>query len=382
MSAFTTGEVEKVSPSVDLKRSDSTTTSITSFGKSSDKATKTTESTDSTVSGSNTGESAGHFQQSDVFNAIAAKDKKETDTKPKEVFFRSVSFDEDNDDVSDVLRSENSTGCDDNGESDTVANDESLKSAKSVESSKSVKSAEPKKSVESSKTAKSMKSVKTVEVRQPIHNNTESLMQKVDEVNSHPIHFCALLFAACYRMIAGIIKRISFSKLIKKGVKVEAGEFEFVKTANYLTLTKYSGVSNTIEVPATVGKLPVKYLHPDFLYSSVNPFDNYKFRSMKSALKGLSTVALDENVDSSFLSDITEIVLPNTLVAIPDGVFAGCTRLTELVIPASVKSFSVASIKNSGIVDIYFDGEVPQSFDVNKFKGNVFVKEDLNESTI
>lgn len=376
MSAFTTGEVEKVSPSVDLKRSDSTTTSITSFGKSSDKATKTTESTDSTVSGSNTGESAGHFQQSDVFNAIAAKDKKETDTKPKEVFFRSVSFDEDNDDVSDVLRSENSTVCDDNGESDTVANDESLKSAKSVESTKSAES------VESPKSTKSTKSAESVEPPKSIYNNTESLMQKVDEVNSHPIHFCALLFAACYRMIADIIKRISFSKLIKKGVKVEAGEFEFVKTANYLTLTKYSGVSNTIEVPATVGKLPVKYLHPDFLYSSVNPFDNYKFRSMKSALKGLSTVALDENVDSSFLSDITEIVLPNTLVAIPDGVFAGCTRLTQLVIPTSVKSFSVASIKNSGIVDIYFDGEVPQSFDVNKFKGNVFVKEDLNESTI
>lgn len=364
MSAFTTGEVEKVSPSVDLKRSDSTTTSITSFGKSSDKATKTTESTASTVSGSNTEESDGHFQQSDVFNAIAAKDKKETDTKPKEVFFRSVSFDEDNDDVSDVLRSENSAVRDDNGESDTVANDKSSKSTKSVESPKSTKS---------TKSAESPKS---------IYNNTESLMQKVDEVNAHPIHFCALLFAACYRMIAGIIKRVSFSKLIKKGVKVEAGEFEFVKTANYLTLTKYSGVSNTIEVPATVGKLPVKYLHPDFLYSSVNPFDNYKFRSMKSALKGLSTVALDENVDSSFLSDITEIVLPNTLVAIPDGVFAGCTRLTELVIPASVKSFSVASIKNSGIVDIYFDGEVPQSFDVNKFKGNVFVKEGLNESII
>lgn len=367
MSAFTTGEVEKVSPSVDLKRSDSTTTSITSFGKSSDKATKTTESTDSTVSGSNTEESDGHFQQSDVFNAIAAKDKKETDTKPKEVFFRSVSFDEDNDDVSDVLRSENSAVRDDNGESDTVANDESPESTKSMESPKSTKST---------------KSVESVEPPKSIYNNTESLMQKVDEVNSHPIHFCALLFAACYRMIADIIKRISFSKLIKKGVKVEAGEFEFVKTANYLTLTKYSGVSNTIEVPATVGKLPVKYLHPDFLYSSVNPFDNYKFRSMKSALKGLSTVALDENVDSSFLSDITEIVLPNTLVAIPDGVFAGCTRLTQLVIPASVKSFSVASIKNSGIVDIYFDGEVPQSFDVNKFKGNVFVKEDLNESTI
>lgn len=361
MSAFTTGEVEKVSPSVDLKRSDSTTTSITSFGESSDKATKTTESTDSTVSGGNTEESDGHFQQSDVFNAIAAKDKKETDTKPKEVFFRSVSFDEDNDDVSDVLRSENSVVCNDNSESDTVANDESPESTESVESTKSTKS------VESSKS---------------ICNNTESLMQKVDEVNAHPIHFCALLFEACYRMIAGIIKRISFSKLIKKGVKVEAGEFEFVKTANYLTLTKYSGVSNTIEVPATVGKLPVKYLHPDFLYSSVNPFDNYKFRSIKSALKGLSTVALDENVDSSFLSDITEIVLPNTLVAIPDGVFAGCTKLTELAIPASVKSFSVASIKNSGIVDIYFDGEVPQSFDVNKFKGNVFVKEDLNESTI
>lgn len=367
MSAFTTGEVEKVSPSVDLKRSDSTTTSITSFGESSDKATKTTESTDSTVSGGNTEESDGHFQQSDVFNAIAAKDKKETDTKPKEVFFRSVSFDEDNDDVSDVLRSENSVVCNDNGESDTVANDESPESTKSMESPESVESTKSTKSVESSKS---------------ICNNTESLMQKVDEVNSHPIHFCALLFAACYRMIAGIIKRISFSKLIKKGVKVEAGEFEFVKTANYLTLTKYSGVSNTIEVPATVGKLPVKYLHPDFLYSSVNPFDNYKFRSIKSALKGLSTVALDENVDSSFLSDITEIVLPNTLVAIPDGVFAGCTRLTELVIPASVKSFSVASIKNSGIVDIYFDGEVPQSFDVNKFKGNVFVKEDLNESAI
>lgn len=357
MSAFTTGEVEKVSPSVDLKRSDSTTTSITSFGESLDKNTKTTESTDSTVSDSNTEELDGHFQQSDVFNAIAAKDKKETDTKPKEVFFSSVSFDEDNDDVSDVLRSENSAVCNDSGESP-----------------KTVKSAEsPKKSVES---------VKTVEVRQPIHSNAESLMQKVDEVNAHPIHFCALLFDTCYRTIAGIIKRISFSKLIKKGVKVEAGEFEFVKTANYLTLTKYSGVSNTIEVPATVGKLPVKYLHPDFLYSSVNPFDNYKFRSMKSALKGLSTVALEENVDSSFLSDITEIVLPSTLVAIPEGVFAGCTKLTELVIPASVKSFSVASIKNSGVTDIYFDGEIPQSFDVNKFKGNVFVKEDLNEGNI
>ena len=365
MSAFTTGEVEKVSPSVDLKRSDSTTTSITSFGESLDKNTKTTKSTDSAVSDSTTEELDGHFQQSDVFNAIATKDKKETDTKPKEVFFSSVSFDEDNDDVSDVLRSENSAIC--NDESDTAEKDESPETAKSVESPKTTKSMEPKKSVEPPKS---------------IHSNAESLMQKVDEVNAHPIHFCALLFDTCYRTIAGIIKRISFSKLIKKGVKVEAGEFEFVKTANYLTLTKYSGVSNTIEVPATVGKLPVKYLHPDFLYSSVNPFDNYKFRSMKSALKGLSTVALEENVDSSFLSDITEIVLPSTLVAIPEGVFAGCTKLTELVIPASVKSFSIASIKNSGVTNIYFDGEIPQSFDVNKFKGNVFVKEDLDEGNI
>lgn len=205
----------------------------------------------------------------------------------------------------------------------------------------------------------------------------KTVVNGFDNINEHPIRFLAMCANAIYATASKLVKRTSLNKLVKKGVKVQSGDFEFVKVQNYLILTKYSGVSNVVKIPAFVGNLPVKYIHSDFLYSGVNPFDNYKVRSVVTALKGLSTNALAEDAENKFVSDVTEIELPNTLVAISDGTFVDCYGIHELIIPKSVQSFNFGAIKNSGISALYFNGDIPKGFNVDKFKGDIFVREDV-----
>lgn len=205
----------------------------------------------------------------------------------------------------------------------------------------------------------------------------KTVMNGFDNINEHPVRFLAMCANAVYTTVSKLVKRASLNKLVKKGVKVQSGDFEFVKVQNYLILAKYSGVSNVVKIPAFVGNLPVKYIHSDFLYSGVNPFDNYKVRSVVTALKGLSTNALEEDAENKFVSDVTEIELPNTLVAISDGTFVDCYGIHELIIPKSVQSFNFGAIKNSGIRALYFNGDIPKGFNVDKFKGDIFVREDV-----
>lgn len=303
-----------------------------------------------------------------TFDTVVGKQEEKSSAGPgQKTFFERVRFEEDNFEE------------DENEEPAEVVD------TKQVESSEEVSTAEDATPVSESeiKEPVSVPVTETVkkETPPPVQTTTlkSNIMDKVDSINEHPLSFLAKCCGVIYSAMAKVAKRVSFNKLIHNGVRVQSGDFEFVKVSNYLILIKYSGVDNIVKIPAIVGNLPVLYVHPDFLYSGVNPFDNYKIRSLVTAVKGLSTNALEEDSENKFISDITEVQLPNTLIAISDGAFDGCLGLKELVIPASVKAFNFGAIKNSGITSLYFNGSIPKGFDQKKFHGDIYIKEDSDE---
>ena len=107
----------------------------------------------------------------------------------------------------------------------------------------------------------------------------------LDAMNDHPMQTLAAGAGAIAGFFSKLLRQHSFNKMLKNGKKVVSGDFELVQNGNLLIVSKYTGVSSTVQIPSEIGNLPVRYINPDFLYSSSNPFDNYKMRSFKQMLK-------------------------------------------------------------------------------------------------
>lgn len=183
------------------------------------------------------------------------------------------------------------------------------------------------------------------------------------------------VFGFAQTFLVGIsyaLGRRSIRKIMRTGTLVQSGDFEFVKTDKELILKAYKGVSNVVNIPRTVGKLPVTQISPDFLVSGSNPFDNYKTRSVKAAIQGVTLSGFDIDETNTFFSDINEVILPDTIRVILSGTFSGCYGLKRIVIPSSVVRAETGAFQKCGIREIFFLGDLPDGFDVNAFRGDVY----------
>lgn len=201
----------------------------------------------------------------------------------------------------------------------------------------------------------------------------------IDRIADDPLGFAATSVQSLAFTFSNAIAMHNLRKLMTTGTLVKSGDFEFIRSGNALILKSYSGVNNTVKIPTKVGKLPVTHIYPDFLYNGSNPFDNYKMRSFKNMWKEAGSGSLDVNEENTFFSDITDVILPDTLQAILPGTFAGCYGIRRLIVPASVKSMGNKAVSKSSINEIFFCGKVPNDFKINKFKGLVYQRVQLKK---
>ena len=150
------------------------------------------------------------------------------------------------------------------------------------------------------------------------------------------------------------------TKAFEDGRIIVCGNFKFLKYNNELMAYQYSGIDMQIEVPAYVGNLPVRYMHQNFLYGSF--VNNYKIRGRKAIWSDDNIAYADRGTGRDINKGITEIVLPNTLLAIPGRSFTGCKHLKTLVVPDSVIYVASNAFSGAHISNIYFNGAIPRSF--------------------
>lgn len=189
--------------------------------------------------------------------------------------------------------------------------------------------------------------------------------------NRHPLQTTA-------KFLTASAQHKQYKKFVKNGKLVKAGEFMMVQYRNSLMVYRYSGAKQKIEIPAKVGGLPVQYVHSEFLNGNINPLKSHRFRALNADQALQSAVIGDDFIDL-VLHGVSEVVLPNGLLALSGRVFAGCSKLEKLIVPASIQYFGNSVVSNSGIQAIVFEsGSIPTGFDPDAFEGDVFIrKEDV-----
>jgi hypothetical protein len=140
---------------------------------------------------------------------------------------------------------------------------------------------------------------------------------------------------------------------------------------NELMAYRYLGTSLEIEIPDTVGKCPVRYLHPEFLSGGTNILSGVKMQNLKSNFSTENIANISKESIKNSLMGARSLLLPESLTMLPPRLFYHCYALHKIVIPSSVTSVSIDAFQGSGLKHIYFNGECPVGFkySVNLPKG-------------
>lgn len=169
------------------------------------------------------------------------------------------------------------------------------------------------------------------------------------------------------------------NKMLKKKFKrndniIQFGDFMFYEMGDELMLYKYVGINTEIKIPSYVEGMPVSYLEKNFL----------RFNAIKSLGRGLSIERIqDVSVESikDNLLNIKSVQLPSTLKILPSKVFAGCKRIDELIIHASVKIVQPNAFVGCRPTRIIFLGEAPKQLqDSNLAKVRIYCKKEYFDS--
>jgi len=128
---------------------------------------------------------------------------------------------------------------------------------------------------------------------------------------------------------------------------------------------RYLGTSLDVEIPASVGKRPVKYIHPQLLVGGMGPFSGVKAQSLKDNFSYENLAGLSKDSLLTSLKGVKSLLLPEGLTMLPPKVFYHCTALRELVVPSTVTAISYDTFYGSCFKDIYFNGRCPQGFHHN-----------------
>ncbi len=106
------------------------------------------------------------------------------------------------------------------------------------------------------------------------------------------------------------------------------GDFRYTESDDAITIIKYTGSGDAVELPSDIDGKPVVRIGSDaFQYSS-----------------GLTNLTIPESITSigagAFwgCSGLTSVTIPESVTSIEAGAFAACTGLTSVTIPGSVMS--------------------------------------------
>jgi hypothetical protein len=127
--------------------------------------------------------------------------------------------------------------------------------------------------------------------------------------------FAALFFLAC--CLYGQVPQADWTA---------AGDFEFFREGNGLTITKYKGKAAVVNIPPSIDNIPVTAIGDDA---------NYDCSSLTAITIPNSVTASGEWAFSG-CSSLAGITIPNSVTAMGEWAFSGCSSLTGITIPNSV----------------------------------------------
>lgn len=169
------------------------------------------------------------------------------------------------------------------------------------------------------------------------------------------------VFADSFKFWA-LCKKFEHGTLVQALDRQKKPLFLLLQLEEDLMAYKYLGSSLEIEVPATVGKRQVKYLHPHLLSGGMNPFKGVKAQNFKSNFNVENLADLSKESLKMSVEGVKTLVLPEGIKMLPPNLFYHCLALKEIVVPASVTAVSHNTFAGSGIRDIWFNGACPLGF--------------------
>jgi len=134
-------------------------------------------------------------------------------------------------------------------------------------------------------------------------------------------------------------------------VKKNADDYEYYETRYGAVLTKYTGNSTRVRIPATIGGVPVKALFGSDDYNFIGVFENKKLVAVQipEGITYIGTSAFSKNeltnvtipdsvtyLNGFSENQLTSITIPNSVITIGWGAFHSNKKLTSITIPNSV----------------------------------------------
>jgi hypothetical protein len=128
------------------------------------------------------------------------------------------------------------------------------------------------------------------------------------------------------RGVAGLLPRLALLGVLSAAVR--AADFTYSTANNEITITGYTGTSWVVNVPATIGGLPVTRIGD-------NAFQNNANITNVSVPAGVVSIG---NSAFYFCSNLTYVTLPASVTSIGNYAFGYCYYLAGIVIPPNVTS--------------------------------------------
>lgn len=179
------------------------------------------------------------------------------------------------------------------------------------------------------------------------------------------------------------------------GIPAQESLFNYSIADGAVTLTGYNGAGGTVNIPATLGGLPVVSITNNLFANN----SSVTFVNISASVTNIGTGAfsncvnlLEINVDSgnAFYSSVNGVlfdknqgtliqfpggqggiyVIPDSVSTIASDAFADCTNLISVIIPAGVSSVGDNAFADCGVLDAaYFQGNAPTDLG-NAFSGD------------
>lgn len=139
--------------------------------------------------------------------------------------------------------------------------------------------------------------------------------------------------------------------IFQKGQLVVCGDFKFLQRNNELMLLQYTGSSDNVIVPDSVGGLPVTFI-------SDKAFRKGRFSTttrLKNVWDSLKTDEIKvysfENIVYAY-KGILSIQLPLNLRYLPNGIFKHCSNMKSIEVPENVEYIAPNAFRSSGLEQI------------------------------
>jgi len=144
---------------------------------------------------------------------------------------------------------------------------------------------------------------------------------------------------------------VSSTALTPDQIVLAAFPFSYTTgTDGGLTITGYTGAGGNVEIPATIGGVPVTKIG-DYVFQSKSDLTGVIIPN------GVTTIGANAFADCANLASVT---LPSSVTLIMSGAFFLCPKLTTISIPNSVNEIQYNAFLNCSMLgSVYFQGNTP-----------------------